>query len=142
MKMPAILVFLGALGLCAPALAEAPHSDKGLTQAQVDAIVASKRAELEACLAHIPADSHKKKDADVVLSLEIDDTGEVQTVAVSNVPEDVERCIAVAAVEWDFPSTDVKADAATFKCQLVGARPAVAARDARNAKPGQKPAAH
>jgi hypothetical protein len=65
------------------------------------------------------------KPADVVLSLEIDDTGEVQTVSVTNVPDDVERCIAIAAVEWDFPSTDVKADASTFRCQLVGAHHAV-----------------
>ncbi|HTR52020.1 MAG TPA: AgmX/PglI C-terminal domain-containing protein [Kofleriaceae bacterium] len=112
-----------------------------LTQAQVDAVVAGKRAELEACLAHLPANPHKKA-AEIVLSLEIDDSGEVQTATVTNVTDEVERCIAVAAAEWDFPSTDVKADAATFKCQLVGARPTVATRDAKSAKPAQKPAAH
>jgi len=141
MKMSVIAVLVGMVGLCAPALAETPHSDKpvaGLTQAQVDAVVAGKRAELEACLARMTANPHKK-DADIVLALEIDDTGEVQTVTVTNVPDEVERCIAVAAVEWDFPSSDVKADASTFKCQLLGARAAIAARDAKNGKPGHRP---
>jgi hypothetical protein len=133
MKMLAIAAVVGTVGLSAPAFAQS-HA---LTQAEVDGIVAGKRAELEACLAHMPTNpptkpqKPEKKPADVVLSLEIDDTGEVQTVAVTNVSDDVERCIAVAAVEWDFPSTDVKADASTFKCQLLGAhhmvKPAVAA---------------
>ena len=122
LKMLAIVTFVGTVGSGVPAFAQS-HS---LTQAEVDAVVAGKHVEIEACLANLPpappakAKKSDKKPGDIVLSLEVDDTGEVQTVSVSNVPDDVERCIAVAAVQWDFPSTDVKADAMTFKCQLLG----------------------
>jgi len=86
---------------------------KDLTQAQVDEILRTKVGEVEACWTKLPAD-RRKKDVSAVLTLEIDDTGEVQTVEVAGVPEETQRCIAVAAIAWEFPPTDAKADAASF----------------------------
>lgn len=139
---PALLAMLGVLGLCGPVIA-APKAqarkaapvkklncgesyvvgpkDSGrtsLTQAQVDEVLKTKVGEVEACWTKLPADQ-RKKDVSAVLTLEIDDTGEVQTVEVTNVPDEAQRCIAVAAVAWEFPRTSAKADAATFSFPLV-----------------------
>jgi hypothetical protein len=76
-------------------------------------ILRTKVGEVEACWTKLPAD-RRKKDVSAVLTLEIDDTGEVQTVEVAGVPEETQRCIAVAAIAWAFPRTDAKADAASF----------------------------
>jgi hypothetical protein len=84
-----------------------------LSQAQVEDVLKTKVGEVEACWTKLPADQ-RKKDVSAVLKLEIDDDGEVQTVEVANVPEETQRCIAVAAVAWEFPRTDVKADAASY----------------------------
>lgn len=137
MNKPALLAMLGVLGLCGPVVAApkpqarkaAPakrlncgesyvvgKKDSGrtaLTQAQVDEVLKTKVGEVEACWTKLPADQ-RKKDVAALLTLEIDDSGEVQTVDVAGVPDEAQRCIAVAAVAWEFPRTDVKADAASF----------------------------
>jgi hypothetical protein len=134
-KKPALIALLGVACLCTPVLAgpkPAPkkpaagpnvgasyvvgRKDSGrtqLTQAQVDEVLKSKVGEVEACWERAP-DDKRKKDVNAILSLSIDDDGEVQTVEVAGVPEETERCVAVAAVAWEFPRTDVKADASSF----------------------------
>ena len=135
---PAILTLLGGLALCVPAFAQ-PHppaakkptparapncgesyvvgpkdsTSTALSQAQVDAVMKSKVGEVEACWLHLPAEK-RKRDVAAVLNLSIDDGGEVQTVTASALPDDVQRCIAVAAVAWEFPRTDAHADALAF----------------------------
>lgn len=131
MNKPALVVSL--LGLCASAVAQparnpppakkpncgehyvAGQKDSGkksLTQAQVDEVMKTKVGEVETCWRQLPQD--KRKDTSLVLQLEIDDTGEVQTIEAPGVPDETQRCIALAAVEWEFPRTDVKADAIVF----------------------------
>jgi len=131
------LALLSVLALCSTAVASAPtaahktapakrpdcgdsyeigRSKQGrtaLTQAQVDEVMKTKVGEVTACWQRLP-DDKRKRDTTAVIELEIDDRGEVQTVEVAGVPDDAERCIALAAVGWDFPETDVKADAVTF----------------------------
>lgn len=134
---PALLAILGVLGVCGGALA-APKSHarkaapakrlncgdsyvvgpkdsgrKSLSQTQVEDVLKTKVGEVEACWTKLPADQ-RTKDINAVLTVEIDDTGEVQTVEVAGVPDETQRCVAVAAVAWEFPRTDVKADAASF----------------------------
>jgi hypothetical protein len=137
MNKPALLAIVGVLGLCGGAVA-APKSqarkaapakrlncgesyvvgkkDAGrtaLSQTQVEDVLKTKVGEVEACWTKLPADQ-RKKDVAAVLTVEIDDTGEVQTVEVAGVPEETQRCVAIAAVAWEFPRTDVKADAASY----------------------------
>jgi hypothetical protein len=130
------LAVIALLGLCAPALAQskvpakkAPEKKpncgdayvvgkkdtgpKSLAQTQVEDVLKSKVGEVETCWLKLPADQ-RKKDVAAVLSVEIDDDGEVQTAALAGVPDDASRCVAVAAVAWEFPRSDVKADAETF----------------------------
>ncbi|MBV8762961.1 MAG: hypothetical protein JO257_37090 [Deltaproteobacteria bacterium] len=130
------LAVIALLGLCAPALAQSKVRDagkkpakpncgeayvvgkkdaapKGLVQQQVEDVLKSKVGEVETCWQKLPADQ-RKKDVAAVLSIEIDDDGEVQTAALAGVPDDASRCVAVAAVAWEFPRSDVKADAETF----------------------------
>lgn len=129
------LAVIALLGLCAPALAQskapvkAPAKKlncgdayvvgkkdagpKGLSQATVEDVLKTKVNEVETCWQKLPADQ-RKKDVAAVLSIEIDDDGEVQTAALAGVPDDASRCVAVAAVAWEFPRSDVKADSETF----------------------------
>lgn len=125
------LAVIALLGLCAPALAQskAPAKQpncgqsyvvgkkdvgpKGLSQSQVEDVLKTKVGEVETCWMKLPADQ-RKKDVGAVLSIEIDDDGEVQTASLANVPDDASRCVALAAVAWEFPRSDVKADAETF----------------------------
>jgi len=128
------LAVIALLGLCAPALAQSKASKapakkancgeayvvgkkdagpKGLSQSAVEDVLKSKVGEVETCWQKLPADQ-RKKDVAAVLSIEIDDDGEVQTAALAGVPDDASRCVAVAAVAWEFPRSDVKADAETF----------------------------
>lgn len=135
---PAILTLLGGLALCVPAFAQ-PHrpaakqptparapncgasyvvgpkdsSSTALSQAQVDAVMKAKLGEVEACWMHLPVEKRKREVA-AVLNLSIDDGGEVQTITAPALPDDVQRCIALAAVAWEFPATDAHADALTF----------------------------
>jgi hypothetical protein len=105
-----LIVALAVCGLCAPAFAQ----EHRLSQAQVDEVMKTKVGEVQACWQNLP-DDERAKDTTAVLALEIDDTGEVQTVTIAGQPSELERCVAVAAAGWDFPRTDVKADALTFK---------------------------
>lgn len=127
------LAVIALLGLCAPALAQskAPKTaakpkcgdayvvgkkdagPKGLSQSAVEDVLKSKVGEVEGCWQKLPADQ-RKKDVAAVLSIEIDDDGEVQTASLAGVPDDASRCVAVAAVAWEFPRSDVKVDAETF----------------------------
>jgi hypothetical protein len=130
------LAVIALLGLCAPALAksQAPakkpaakkpncgetyvvgkkdDGPKGLAKQQVDEVLKTKIGEVETCWLKLPADQ-RKKDVAAVLSVEIDDDGEVQTAALAGVPDDTSRCVALAAIAWEFPPSDVQADAATF----------------------------
>jgi len=115
MNKPALVVSL--LGLCASAVAQPaaknPPPAKVLTQAQVDEVMKTKVGEVETCWRRLP-DDQRKRDTNLVLHLEIDDTGEVQTIDAPGVPDETQRCIALAAVDWEFPRTDVKADAIFF----------------------------
>ncbi|HEY6039982.1 MAG TPA: hypothetical protein VIV58_37125 [Kofleriaceae bacterium] len=104
-----LFVALAVLGLGAPAFAQ----EHRLTQAQVDDVMKTKVGDVEACWQNLP-DDQRKKDATAVLAMEIDDTGEVQTVTIAGQPSELERCVAVAAASWEFPRTDVKADALMF----------------------------
>ncbi len=129
------LAVIALLGLCAPALAQSkvpakkspakPNcgeayvvgkkdaGPKGLAPSAVEDVLKSKVGEVETCWQKLPADQ-RKKDVAAVLSIEIDDDGEVQTAALAGVPDETSRCVAVAAVAWEFPRSDVKADAETF----------------------------
>jgi hypothetical protein len=128
--MSKMLLVLATLGLATPSFAApAPTSKQpnagekyvvgheaqktALTQAQVEEVMKTKLADVDACWRRVPADQ-RKKDASAVLKIEIDDGGEVQTVDVAGVPGDAARCIAKAAVAWTFPETDFHADAASF----------------------------
>lgn len=75
------------------------HRDegKGLTASEVADVVSTKLPEIQECWT-------KPADASVVLRFAIDTDGEVQTVEiVGNVPDETQRCIAVASVDWHFP---------------------------------------
>jgi hypothetical protein len=119
-----LFVALALLGLCAPAFAKAKCGDNyvvgkdqkrsSLTQAQVDEVMKTKVGEVEACWQNLP-DDQRAKDTTAVLALEIDDTGEVQTVTIAGQPSELQHCVAIAAASWEFPRTDVKADALTFQ---------------------------
>ncbi len=137
-KKPAIVVIL--LGLCVSAFAQpAPKKPaptkkpncgehyvvgpkdagkKSLSQDQIDEVMKTKVGEVETCWLRLPEDK-RKKDTTAQLKLEIDDSGEVQTVETAGVPDDAQRCIAVAAAEWEFPRVDVKADAATYSYSIA-----------------------
>jgi len=108
-----LFVALAVLGLCAPAFAQ----EHRLTQAQVDEVMKTKVGEVQACWQNLP-ETQRAKDTTAVLSLEIDDTGEVQTVTIANQPSELEHCVAIAAAAWDFPRTDVKADALMFQYSI------------------------
>lgn len=112
-----LLVAFAVLGLGAPAFAQ----EHRLTQAQVDDVMKTKVGEVQACWQNLPDDRHGKTTT-AVLSLEIDDTGEVQTVTIAGQPTELERCVAVAAASWEFPRTDVKADALMFEYRVPLAR--------------------
>ena len=86
---------------------------KALTQAQIDEVMATKVGEVEGCWMKLP-DAQRKHDITAVLSLVIDDGGEVQTVDVASLPPETQRCIAIAAVDWEFPRSDTKADASQY----------------------------
>lgn len=127
-KTPALVVFVTALGLAAPALAT-PQAAKpkvgekfvvthkaervALTPAQVDEVMKAKLGEVTTCWQQLPADK-RKKDASAILQLEIDEGGEVQTVDVAGLPDDAARCISRAAIAWVFPQSDGSADTAKF----------------------------
>ena len=136
-KQPAIVVIL--LGLCVsasaqpapkkPAPARKPNcgehyvvgkdpTRKSLTQDQIDEVMKTKVGEVETCWLRVPEDK-RKKDTTAQLKIEIDDSGEVQTVETAGVPDDAQRCIAVAAVEWEFPRSDAKADSATYSYSVA-----------------------
>lgn len=112
-----LFVALAVLGLCAPAFAQ----EHRLTQAQVDDVMKTKVGDVEACWQNLP-DDQRRKDTTAVLAMEIDDTGEVQTVTIAGQPSELERCVAVAAASWEFPRTDVKADALMFQYSVALAR--------------------
>jgi DsbC/DsbD-like thiol-disulfide interchange protein len=133
-KKPALIALVAALVVGAPAFAQTRAPAKkpvkklncgdsyvvgpkdartSLSQAQVNEVLKSKVSEVETCWLKLPADQ-RKKDVAAVLSIEIDDGGEVQTAELAGAPEETQRCVAVAAVAWEFPRTDAKADAATF----------------------------
>ena len=105
-----LFVALAIVGLCAPAFAQ----EHRLTQSQVDEVMKTKVGEVQACWQNLP-DTQRAKDTTAVLALEIDDTGEVQTVTIAGQPSELEHCVAIAATAWDFPRTDVKADALMFQ---------------------------
>lgn len=136
-KTPALLVMVAVIGFAAPALAAptakaAPAKPKcgdkyvvgkeaertALTPAQIDAVMKAKLGEVSACWNNLPA-AQRKKDANAVLKLTIDDGGEVQTVDVAEVPEDAARCIAKAAVAWTFPQTDAQIDPPSYLYPVV-----------------------
>jgi hypothetical protein len=103
----------------------APVGDKrdagkaSLSEAQVDEVVKSKLGEVQTCWVGLPEDK-RKADTSIVLKLEIDDNGEVQTVDVNGkIADEAQRCIAVAAAAWEFPVTDVKIDAEYFEYALA-----------------------
>jgi hypothetical protein len=103
----------------------APTGDKrdsgktALSESQVDEVVKSKLGEVQTCWTGLPEDK-RKADTNIVLKLEIDDNGEVQTVDVNGkIADEAQRCIAVAAAAWEFPVTDVKIDAAYFEYALA-----------------------
>jgi len=90
-----------------------------LTEAQVDEVLKAKLPDVDSCWSRLPEDK-RKTDTTAVLKLEIDDRGEVQTVNVSGpIPDETQRCIAVAASDWSFPETDVKVDAQFFEYPLA-----------------------
>ena len=86
---------------------------RALTQDQIDEVMKTKLGEVEGCWLKLPEDK-RKHDVTAVLSLVIDDGGEVQTVDVASLPPETARCIAVAAVDWEFPRSDTKADASQY----------------------------
>ena len=112
-----LFVALAVLGLSAPAFAQ----EHRLSQAQVDEVMKTKVGEVQACWQQLP-ETQRAKDTTAVLSLEIDDTGEVQTVTIAGQPSELEHCVAIAAAAWDFPRTDVKADALMFQYPVALAR--------------------
>jgi hypothetical protein len=90
-----------------------------LTEEQVEDVVKTKVGDVQACWMKL-AKGKRKTDVNITLKLEIDDTGEVQTVVVNGtVPHETERCIELAAAAWEFPATEVKIDTAYFECALV-----------------------
>jgi hypothetical protein len=86
---------------------------KSLTQAQIDEVMKTKVGEVEGCWLKLP-DDKRKHDVNAVLTIEIDDGGEVQTVQADSLPPETLRCISVAAADWEFPRSDTKADAAQY----------------------------
>ena len=77
-----------------------------LSQGQVADVVKAKLGDVEYCWNRLP-EIQRKADATAVLKLEIDPSGEVETVGVDGkVPEETQRCIAVAAAKWQFPMAD------------------------------------
>jgi hypothetical protein len=86
---------------------------KSLTQAQIDEVMATKVGEVEGCWQKLP-DDKRKHDITAVLSIEIDDGGEVQTVQADSLPPETLRCISVAAADWEFPRSETKADATQY----------------------------
>ena len=141
MMKPAVLVALGVLGLASPALAGNPPPKKATPQVkklncgesyvvgthhdeaskvsprelQVAAVVKSNLGEVQACWSQLPA-QFRKVATPAVLKLSVDDTGEVQTVEVAGkVPDEAQRCIALAVARWEFPATAVTSDASHFE---------------------------
>ena len=103
----------------APASDERDRGKDSLSESQVDEVVKAKLGEVETCWQQLPEDK-RKTDANIVLKLEIDDNGEVQTVDVTGkIADDAQRCIAVAAAAWEFPVTEVKIDAQYFAYALA-----------------------
>lgn len=103
----------------------APAGDKrdsgkvALSESQVDEVVKGKLGDVQTCWTSLPEDK-RKADTSIVLKLEIDDNGEVQTVDVTGkIADEAQRCIAVAAAAWEFPVTDVKIDAEYFEYALA-----------------------
>lgn len=149
MRNNVIVALVGVLAVSAPAFAKtaapakaAPKTGDGyvlgkdqgrttLTQDQVDEVMKGKVGDVVACWQQLP-DDQRAKDATAVLTIEIDDTGEVQTVTTANVSDDMQRCVSVAAAGWDFPRTSVTADARTFQYAVV-----LKAEAAAPAKPTQ-----
>jgi hypothetical protein len=86
---------------------------KPLTQDQIDSVMKTKVDEVEGCWLKLP-DDQRAHDVTAVLSLVIDDGGEVQTVESQVLPAETVRCISVAAAEWEFPRSDTKADASQY----------------------------
>ena len=77
-----------------------------LSQGQVDGVVKAKLGDVEYCWSRLP-EIQRKADTTAVLKLEIDPSGEVETVNVDGkLPDETQRCIAVAAAKWQFPMAD------------------------------------
>jgi hypothetical protein len=90
-----------------------------LREEQVEDVVKAKVGDVQACWMKLAKDK-RKTDVNITMNLEIDDTGEVQTVVVTgNVPHETQRCIELAAAGWEFPATEVKVDAEYFECALA-----------------------
>lgn len=143
MTKTALSVILAVIGFAAPANA-APHAKvapapakvskqpksgdtyvvghevgrTALTAAQIDEVMKTRVGDVSACWSGLPA-AQRKQDVNAVLSLAIDDGGEVQTVDVAEVPDEVVRCIAKAAVAWTFPQTDPQAEAPSYRYPIV-----------------------
>lgn len=82
---------------------------RGLSTAQVGAVVKAKRTDLEACWLRVPAAQRGATTA--VLRFAIDATGEVTSADVAGVPDTARGCIAAAAASWTFPAADIATDA-------------------------------
>jgi hypothetical protein len=96
----------------APRHASTPAGDteqvakKVLSQLQVNTVIKAKLADVQYCWNRLPA-AQRKLDATALLELEIDATGEVETVDVGGqLSQEASRCIAVAAAKWQFPVAD------------------------------------
>ena len=77
-----------------------------LSQGQFSEVVKAKLGDVEYCWDRLP-ELQRKADTTAVLKLEIDPSGEVETVGVDGkIPEETQRCIAVAAAKWEFPMAD------------------------------------
>jgi hypothetical protein len=82
---------------------------RGLSTAQVGAVVKAGRADLEACWLRVPAAQRGATTA--VLRFAIDATGAVTSADVAGVPAAARGCIAAAAAGWTFPAADIATDA-------------------------------
>lgn len=81
---------------------------RGLSTAQVGAVVKANRIDLEYCWLRLPAAQRAATTA--VLRLAIDTAGSVTTADVTGVPDAARGCIASAADGWSFPTADIATD--------------------------------
>ena len=81
---------------------------RGLSTAQVGAVVKANRIDLEYCWLRLPAAQRTATTA--VLRLAIDTSGSVTTAEITGVPDAARGCIASAADGWSFPTADIATD--------------------------------